>query len=549
MIDNYSCDVLVVGCGAAGIRAAIESHDLGCEVIIACKKKLTRSGSSFYKGTPGWGLCGAVQKGDSPKKHLDEILSLANGTADEDLAGILTEQVSNRIGDLESYGIEFKKNDDGTFLSVKPCFSKTKRSVSARGMDKIREVFSKQVKKRGLTILENCSILGLLDGSGQIHGAYGVNDDGVLVQIDAKSVILATGGAISLFENNYSIGDLTGDGYSMALDAGADLVNLEFIQFIPATASPKNGLPFEQRALPYLDLEKSNELVKEMQLHAKKESIIEILSARATHGPFSTRDCGMRFDEAIDNNGDNTKLYFKPNIRTSDNWVTKSFAKRMSDNNIDIANDGISLRLFAQAFNGGILIDENASTAVKGLYACGEVAGGMHGADRMGGCAMASTQVFGKIAGENAAQFTKSKTSASNVSDSEALLVEKLKKHQPKKCDIKSLKPKIRKLITSSCSCLRNEKKCTYALNKIDSYENRCLSMANYAFGKKDFLLLKNALECYHMVNAGKAIITMIKKRSKSIGPHNRVDGNTSIEKSKMHLISKSNGEMVVEIV
>ncbi len=406
MTVSHNCDVLVIGAGAAGIRAAIDAHDSGCSVILSNKKKLCRSGSSFYKGTPGWGLCAAVQKNDSPQKHQDEIMELARGTADEHLVQLLTHDVTNRISDLENWGIKFKKNPDGSYLSVKPCFAKTERSVSVRGMRDIISVFESQVKKRDIKVLEKCTILGLVCFDGICHGAYGIDSEHQLIQISAKSTIIATGGGISLFRDNYSIGDLTGDGYSMALDAGAALTNLEFIQFIPATAEPQKGRPFEQRALGYLNVEKSEDIVGKITALSGNNPK-SVLASRATHGPFSTRDCGKYFDEALSGDSFDKKLYFNREITESKNWVAQSFAQRMADYGIDIFEEGITLALFAQAFNGGILIDEKASTSVQGLFVCGEAAGGMHGADRMGGCAMASTQVFGKAAGQSAAEYAK----------------------------------------------------------------------------------------------------------------------------------------------
>ena len=351
-ISHYNCDVLVVGAGAAGIRAAIESHDLGSDVILANKKNVLKSGSSFYKGVSGWGLCAAVQPGDSPEKHLGEILSLAQGTADLVLARTLTSHVKSRIDDLESYGIDFKKTADGRYISVKPCFSETERSASAQGMDKIRDAFKRQIQKRAVTLLENCTVLGLLCADGKCFGAYGMGDKDTPVQISAKSTVLATGGGISLFNDNYSIGDLIGEGYSLALDAGAKLVNLEFIQFIPATYAPGKGLLFEQRALNYLDTVKSKDLTDVIQ-EISDGNIGEILKNRALHAPFSVRDSGKFFEEALYTGGMNEKrLYFRPDINKSKNWVVKKFISRVEDNNIDLFDDGISLKLFAQAFNG-----------------------------------------------------------------------------------------------------------------------------------------------------------------------------------------------------
>jgi L-aspartate oxidase len=542
--SGFNCDVLVIGAGAAGIRAAIAATDSGCGVIIANKKKLCESGSSFYKGTPGWGLCAAVHKNDSPQNHLDEIMELACGTVDENLARRLTSDVGDRICDLERYGIGFKKNPDGSYLSVKPCFAKTERSVSVRGMDDIKSVFKSQVESRGINVLEECSILGLFISDSQCCGAYGIDENSNLIQIYAKSTIISTGGAISLFGDNYSIGDLTGDGYSMALDAGAALTNLEFIQFIPATSLPQKGRPFEQRALRYLDYDKSSEAINKLSDEAS-ESPRKVLKDRATHGPFSTKDCGQYFDQTLLEGSDEYKLFFRREMLVSDNWVARNFAERMADYGIDIFGEGICLTLFAQAFNGGILIDENAATSVRGLFACGEASGGMHGADRMGGCAMASTQVFGKIAGDSAAKNAKS-ASCLYLADARAELL-KLIGYAPAQCfDLSVLKYDIKQTVSYACSCVRSRQKCLQALASLESGLHKSLSTAAYAMHAQDNSMLKDVIGCYHMINSGKAVIMMIMNRAQSVGPHSRADSKGHKATHHMHLIQKKDGKMAV---
>jgi L-aspartate oxidase len=485
-----------------------------------------------------------VHEYDSPQKHLEEIMSLSSGTADENLARILTHDVANRISNLESYGIKFKKNANGSYLSVKPCFAQTERSVSVRGMEDIRAIFEAQVKKRNMEVLENCTILGLFCSNSVCYGAYGINSGQELIQISAKSTIIAAGGGISLFTDNYSVGDLTGDGYSMALDAGAALTNLEFIQFIPATSRPQQGRPFEQRALGYLDFDKSGDIIGKIG-SLSCDSAESVLADRSTHGPFSTRDCGKYFDEALFGGSFTGRLYFKREIDESKNWVARSFAQRMSDYGIDIFDEGITLALFAQAFNGGILIDENAATSVRGLFACGEAAGGMHGADRMGGCAMASTQVFGKIAGESAAKYAGQSASPPSF-NAKSEFIRLINGASAADFDLTQLKLAIKEAISTACSCVRNAEKCSKSLVLLSDIERKSLSAAKYALQDQNFISIKKAVECYHMINSGKSLIMMILARAESIGPHYRTDCTSYKDSHRMHIVRKKNGEMAV---
>ena len=159
---------------------------------------------------------------------------------------------------------------------------------------------------------------------------------------------------------------------------------------------------------------------------------------------------------------------------------------------------------------------------------------------------MTSTQVFGKIAGESAAQHAKKTESYINC-DMEHEISLLVSTYPPEMCDMQKLKSLVKNIISEACSFVRSEGKCLLALKELGRLKGKCLSDAKYALVKKDFGKLKRSLECYHMINAGKAVVSMIKKRKGSIGPHNRLDAAQGSKKITMHTIRKANSKLEVE--
>ena len=131
-------DVLVIGSGGAGIKAAIKAAESGAGILLVSKQAFGRTGATFYPGTPGWGMQAVIHEGDSEDYFLEEILEAGAGTADPALARILADQSTAAFHELESYGLRFGQYEDGRYKGVIPCFGKRLRGSSTLGIDKIR---------------------------------------------------------------------------------------------------------------------------------------------------------------------------------------------------------------------------------------------------------------------------------------------------------------------------------------------------------------------------------------------------------------------------
>lgn len=387
-MDVLRTDVLVVGGGAAGIRAAVEATASGVDVTLVNNARVTASGSTFSSVSRGWGIQ-ALLEGECTARHVDffynEIISVGQGTCDPDLAGILVEESGERVKDLVDYGVRFKKTEDGHFLRAKGCFSESERALMTSDFDNLRNAFLSKLQQHGVRIV-TATVIDLVVQDGICRGAFVFDAQGEIFQISAKATVLSTGGGAAIYENHLCGNESTGDGYALALRAGALLFNMEFIQFMLGL---KSG--HQHRFLPRHLLHRENTIIDAagnpvleswMPDAAQKENAVRL---REKHCPASTCDASFMIDRAIWEAAQKTGAVF---------WNAEKKPLSMPE-----------VVHMAHAFNGGIRIDATSASSLDGLFAAGEAAAGPHGSDRIGGCMMTATQVFGKRAGQYAAEY------------------------------------------------------------------------------------------------------------------------------------------------
>jgi fumarate reductase (CoM/CoB) subunit A len=273
-------------------------------------------------------------------------------------------------------------------------------------------VLRTEALRLGVGEIEHKALELLQDGNGRVCGTYGVSGQKALVVL-ARAVVLAGGGAAAAFKTNVTPGSQTGDMWAMAYRAGCRFVNMEFFQCGPAVM--KQGFKFivhshMWRLMPRLINVNGEEFLK--QYCPNGVSPEEVLRLKAMSYPFSVRTDAKYLDIAIakelmagrgfPEGGVHMDVTHVPRQTLLEKAPITYEALLKAD--IDITAQPIPLGIAAQNFNGGILIDANGATGVQGLFAAGEVSGGVHGADRPGGNNLADTQVFGFRAGRAAAQ-------------------------------------------------------------------------------------------------------------------------------------------------
>lgn len=404
------CDVLVIGGGETGIRAAVEAKRQGAkDVLLVTKSKYGSSGVMFSNITFGWDMQAATSQNDptdNKEVHLKDIMNASQGTANEKMARILTEEAPYRVKDLEQlFDLELYRRKDGSERQVYGCFSTKDRSYQFVHPDEIKKKVADSIHKYGVELFDECMVTDLVIQDGKCIGAYALDRENQVWKLHAGATILAAGGATGMYEHNFACEGMTGDGYALALRAGCTLANMEFMQFGLGLLEPKYRALFLDRLMylqPTIEFE---------QEHHFPLPLKDILTMHSKHFPFSTIDASYLFDVAVfeetlanHGKGVSVDLSVIPLEKLEEIPVWDLYYHYF-DEDKDPYTHKLRITTFAHACNGGVKIDENAATGIEGLYAAGEMITGPHGANRLGGNMHAACQVFGTRAGKNATQY------------------------------------------------------------------------------------------------------------------------------------------------
>lgn len=402
------CDILVAGSGIAGIMAALAAAGAGRSVILASSGPVF-SGSSFYPGTWGLGLIGPENEADR-EDLVQSILEVGCGMADETMVRTFVAGITPSIEGVKAMGVQLKAAADQNQKDFIPCFDRKHRSWNGLLFDSMRQVFSKRMQESGVEQLPGCELLQLIKTGEQVSGAV-VCYKGELTAIQCSALVLATGGYGGLFRDRLTTDDVAGVGQWLALEAGAELVNMEFMQMMPGYLSPCRKTIFNEKTFRYTHLtgpDGRDILENEPDRQA-------LLECRSTHGPFTSRLISRKVDLAMVKAAQKAPeqgitVTYGPELRQNTPEFVRTYFDWLWEKKHLTMDDPVQIAPFAHAANGGVRIDPNGCTGVPGLFACGEVTGGMHGADRIGGLSTANGLVFGRKAGESAAAFVETQS-------------------------------------------------------------------------------------------------------------------------------------------
>ncbi|MBW2410819.1 MAG: FAD-binding protein [Deltaproteobacteria bacterium] len=383
-MDHFSCDVLVIGSGGAGLRAAIASREKGLDVCVISKASAGKGTSTIVSG----GVFAGTAEGRSTRGHLTRTLQAGRGLNQQDLAEILVEEAPGRLNELIQWGIKGESRRGYLFSKGAPPMwgREITRCLLARG------------RALGVRFVDSLVVADLNMEAGRAGVvAYHVESEKWLA-IGARALVLATGGAGALFQRHDNPRRMLGDGYVLALKAGAVLQHLEFVQFYPlGLAEP--GLP------PFLIPPRLADLGR--LVNGKGEEIHEKYHITERPAGERARD---RLSQALFT--ENHRLDETVRLDLSEvseaEWQKDPFSgstRKILGDRYGAASKPLRIAPMAHHVMGGIQIDPRGVTSVPGLFAAGEVTGGVHGANRMGGNALSETVVFGKRAGDAAAQW------------------------------------------------------------------------------------------------------------------------------------------------
>jgi len=444
----YEHDVLVIGAGGAGLRAAIEASAAGCRVALVCKSLLGKAHTVMAEGGIAAALAN-VDSRDNWEVHFADTMRGGQYINNWKMAELHAKEAPDRVRELEAWGAVFDRTRDGRILQRHFGGHKYPRLAHVgdrTGLEMIRTLQDHGIHQ-GMDVHMECTIIRLLKDGERVVGAFGYyRERGQFVVFHAKAVVLATGGIGKAYKITSNSWEYTGDGHALAYEAGAELVDMEFVQFHPTgmvwPPSVRGILVTEgvrgeggvlRNALGKRFLfEDVPEAYRNSTADNEEEGFLYVIGEKyqgrdARRPPeLLTRDhvarCIVR--EIREGRGSpHGGVYLE--LQTFCDWLAKrrpglnkaEYIKKKLPSmyhqfkqlgGIDITEQPMEVGPTVHYIMGGVRVDgETQMSTVPGLFAAGEVAGGMHGANRLGGNSLSDLLVFGKRAGEFAARFAK----------------------------------------------------------------------------------------------------------------------------------------------
>ena len=398
-------DVLVVGAGCAGMRAAIEAFDAGADVAMISKIHPTRSHSGAAEGGINAALGNASE--DDPETHAFDTVKGSDYLGDQDAIQILCDEAPGDVYQLEHWGAVFSRTDDGRIAQRPFGAAGAPRTAYAADITGhvLVQVLYEQVVKRDILTYEEYFAWKLVVDEDRCQGVICWDLlNGGLKTIGAKTVILATGGAGRLYTGTTNAYSCTGDGMALALRVGVPLKDMEMMQFHPTTLAPTGVLITEgcRGEGAYL-LNSEGERFLEDGTRRTRWSSPRATSSRARSRPRSTRGGGST--------GTCCSTCATSARRRSSSGCTGRASSRWSSRASTRSTSPFPVRPGAHYHMGGVDTDVWGLTSLEGLYAAGEVACvSVHGANRLGGNALMETITFGKRSGRHAADWALANT-------------------------------------------------------------------------------------------------------------------------------------------
>jgi len=391
--QKYACDVLVIGGGGGGLRSAIEARENGASVIVVSKAKVGYGNNTIMSkailASPGWG-----DSDDNQQVYQRDTVIGGRFINDQKLVHVLAEEAGRQPSVLEKYGASFSKTDDRFDLLAIPghTYARDLQGKNNIGKDYMMPLIT-YAQNAGVEFVDKVFITRLI-ATDRIAAVTGITEDGDFVIFEVKCVILATGGYSQIYYNSSNTPGINGDGLALAYELGVPLKDMEFVQYYP-TASGKRG----NNLLLYEGFLFNGAVLK----NADNENI---LIKHGLNDPKTiTRDLLAQtiFKEIRDGHAREGGLHMDLSGVSDDRMdrLKPMLPKGAFDRRECIVSPTTHHSM------GGIMIDSTAQTALPGLYAVGEVCGGMHGANRLAGNALAEIFAMGGIAGRNAAIYVR----------------------------------------------------------------------------------------------------------------------------------------------
>jgi len=511
--------VLVIGSGAAGLRAAIEAAKHKVDVILVSKSGIGSNNSTAVSAAVISSSLVHLETKDSPEVHYEDIVRKGRFICERNLARLLAYEIPQEILVLKELGVRFDMIGDKINAGWAPghTYPRGCRCTTRMGLE-ITRPLKNEAFRLGVKFLPNTMITKLITDliDEGVNGAIGINmKTGEPVLITSKAIVLATGGAGGIYKYTDNPASMTGDGYVLAYEAGAELIDMEFVQFHPGLIHPP--LPKQDIAYHSLVVRGAafrNALGEDI---FKKYNLIDVRQM--------TRDVVSRImmAEILEGRDVHGKIILEISDENQLNSFDGTFQKIIQFQKINVKEKLLlGVLPLAHSTLGGVKIDEKCQTTVEGLYAAGEVVGGVHGADRLAGNALAEAIVFGARAGRYAAKFSKSrKLGVINKGQlKEELTGVDLHHIRGEDQTLKTLKDAFLDIMWKNVGPVRSKEKLDKTIELINSFKRQIKELPSV----KDGIQRYEVFEFTNMLRVSEMIAKSALFRTESRGTHFRID-------------------------
>jgi len=512
--EVISCDVLVIGGGVAGLRAAIEAREQGADVALVSKSRIGYGSNTFLSKANFAAAIGGPDPRDNPGVHYEDTVRGGRSINNPELVAQVTNGICDEIRVLERCGVIFRKDSDGR-ISIKRIpghrYARRISSVAQRGRD-----FTFPLRNHALAVgvrfVENTFVTKLLRHEEDLAGAVGVARDGRVFAFAARCVVLATGGFAQVYRNTDNARGATGDGQALAFDVGVPLQDMEFVQFYPTAL----GMLGSRILLYEVFISDAGAVLR----NSEGRDILQKYGLGDTM--VRTRDLLARavMREIIE--GRDVQGCVSLDISQVPAEKLQEFSHLIpgAPGSVHGSRKEFLVSPTTHFCMGGITIGENAETEIPGLLAAGEVCGGAHGANRLGANSLSEVFAMGGRAGRSAA--VRAREVVLRPVSSGAIAREKNRLEslfEGRGADMRELNRRLKEVMWSMVGILRSKDSLEKALSQLKELASTL--PRNRIDNIRD---LGRAEELKHMLLVSEMVCRAALKREESRGAHYRED-------------------------
>lgn len=549
---RLSTRILIIGLGGAGLRAGIECMENGIDVIAVSKRPKQDAHTTLAAGGVNAALA-TMDEEDTWQQHAADTIKESYYLADPKTVEITTKNAPRGIEDLERYGMPFAREDDGR-ISQRYFGAHTWRRTAFAGDYtglEIQRTLLRRATELNLPVLDNFYVSKLLvNDDGAVFGAYGFDQGtGQRCAIYADAVILAAGGHNRAWLRTSSRRDEnTGDSFRLAVEAGARLRDAELVQFHPSgilepqhaagtlvseAARGEGGILRNSEGERYMKRYDPERMELSTRDRVALASYTEISEGRGT------KNGGVYLD-----------VSHLPREQIMER-LPRVYQTLIEHQMLDITKEPMEIAPTAHYSMGGVWVrPEDHSTDVTGLYAIGEAASGLHGANRLGGNSLIELLVYGRITTQAAIEYAENlpaQVRSKAAVEAASKEIDELLENDGEE-NVRALQRRVREIMTEYCGVVRSEEGLTKALEELDEVESRMKNLGVHP-DRAGFQDLSHAFDLASMVLAGRATVQCALERRETRGAHNRSDYPQMDDSLRVNMVWSKDGTVEKEVI